>query len=97
LIFEDDQKVILTQKYLNSMVADLRHVIFSLLRLKMRECTKTRGRQSWTMLLLPVFSFSGIRGKKGKYDRRRAKIRHIKAVVFSHYMMASVVFSLFGI
>jgi hypothetical protein len=55
------------------MVADLRHVIFSLLRLKMRECKKTRGQQSWTMLLLPVFSFSGIPGKKGKIRQKEGE------------------------
>jgi hypothetical protein len=39
------------------MVADLRHDVFSLLRLKIGKCEDTKGRQSWNFVVSSCFCF----------------------------------------
>jgi hypothetical protein len=69
------------------MVADLRHVVFSHLRLIMRKCENTNGQQICTLSSFQVFPFRIFEAKKKK------KIRDIKFVVYSHSIRRIFAFS----
>jgi hypothetical protein len=74
-----------------AMVADLRHVVFSFCCLKN---AKKQKHEESTKCRLFVFSlFRIFEATKQKYNRRRAKIRHIKSVVYSHSICPIFTFS----